>query len=369
MRRAASLVLGSVLLASPLAAQGDLLSACGTMEIAYAPAPPGSPSQRRAVDQQFRFLCGQVVAAITAAQPTIGIALSGGAHTPGTATTIGLRFGVPRVSVAARVNAALADLPNLYDGFTPAFEDGRLTPMGTITVPLASIEGSFAVGVFNGFSAGPAIAGLGAVDLLGSASFAPAVDRFGLTGSLFSWGAGARIGILQQGLILPGISVSGMFRSMGSVTLGSLNASDPRSGDVARFDTDLRTASFRAAITKGIGMIDLTAGGGYDRYSSDVRFDFALQCPPDQCGDSGTTILRPDPGIAGRLRTGAWNAYGDIAINFPLLNVVGELGYQRAMDGVTPDDLANVGLPRQMLTTDPLRDGRFFGSLGVRVLF
>ncbi len=372
MRRIVLSALGSLLLGSPLAAQGELLDACGHAAISYSPTPPVSSDQREAVEGQLRFLCAQVVGAMTQVQPAIGMAFSGGAHTLGTATTIGRRFGVPRISVAARATAAFADIPDLFDGYTPNFHDGRLPAMGTTTLPLGAVQGDVSIGVFNGFAMGPALAGLGAVDLLASLSYLPALDRTGLQRDIFNWGAGARIGILQQGLTMPGVSVSGMFRKMGTVSFGEIDPAHATAGDPAEFGTDLRTLSFRAAVSKRILALDLAAGAGYDLYSSNVHFDVILQCPAEECAIPGGVALRPQydgsPGIDGPLRTAAWNVYADLGLSLTMLNVVGELGYQKAADVVTPDDLGNAGLPRQDLTIEALQTGRFFASLGLRLM-
>jgi hypothetical protein len=213
--------------------------------------------------------------------------------------------------------------------------------------------------------------GLGAVDLLGSVSYVPVVEAIGLTEEIINVGIGARVGILQQGLLLPGISVSGMYRTMlDDVAFGSIAAD----GDPAEFSTSLSTLSLRAGISKGLLMFDLAAGAGYDRYSSDVSFDWELNCPASRCGDDYTLITRnPDGGrgVAGSLTTAAWNVYGNAGLSMLLLNIVGEIGYQKAMDVIDAARLRDAGLgsANQTPTTDALDGGRFFGSIGVRLTF
>lgn len=355
---------------SPVMAQDDLLEACGATEIQYSPAPP--PFGQDNINEQFRFLCGQVVSALTTVQPTVGIAFTGGAHTLGTATTIGRRLGlVPRISVTARANAALADIPTLLGDYEAQIDpDGELPAMGTTRVPVGSLQGDVTVGLFNGFSVGPAAGGFGAVDLLGSVSWVPAFEEAGLEEDIINWGVGARLGLLRQGLVTPGLSVSGMYRNMGEVSFGDIDDGDP-----AHFATDMSTISLRAAVSKGLLTFDFTAGGGYDIYTSDVLMDFELICPagtpPSGCGTP--TTLRPlnpetgETGITGELQTAAWNVYGNVGLNLLLLNVVGEIGYQKATDLVTLDDLRDSGLADEDSLADDLDDGRFFGSIGLRL--
>jgi hypothetical protein len=361
MRR---LILVCTLFLLPAAASGQdsLLQACAGLQ---ATSHQGDvPAQ---VQDQFRFLCGQVVQGMSAVQPTVGIAFSGGAHTLGTATTIGRRLGLfPRVSATLRVNAALADMPDLLDGYTPTFGDeDRLRPMGTVRLPVVAVQGDVVLGLFNGFTIAAGLGGLGAVDLLGGVSLVPAVDAIGLSESIVNVGAGARIGILRQGLVLPGVSVSGMYRTMRSdVTFGELGP-DPVAGDPAEFSADLSTWSFRAGASKGFLVLDLAAGLGYDIYSSDVHFDWRLRCPPEQCGEE--RILETDGGVQGRLRTAAWNAFGNVGLNFLLLRLVAEVGYQQPLDIVDGAALLRAGLPDQPPVVEDLAGGRFFLGLGARL--
>lgn len=366
MKRVLTFAIGLSFLAGPASAQEDLLSSCSTIQAtASPPVPGGVPTE---VNDQFRFLCGQVVNSLSNVQPTVGIAFSGGAHTLGTATTIGRRLGLlPRISVTARVNGAFADVPDLLDGFEPTLGDGGEVPaMGTGVAPVISVQGDAVVGLFNGFSFGPAAGGLGAVDLLASVSLVPRVETIGLAEEIVTAGVGARVGILKQGLVMPGISVSGMYRSMlGDVAFGDLAAGE----DPAEFSSNLSTLSFRAGISKGFVMIDLAAGAGYDIYTSDVAFDWELVCPAGQCLPGQDVTLTTTNGVEGELKTSAWNVYGNVGVNLMILDIVGEVGYQKSTDIVDAEALADAGLPDQSPTAEALEGGRFFASIGVRLTF
>jgi hypothetical protein len=358
MKRVLTSVLALGLLASPAAAQDDLLSACSTLEVRYSPAPPAFGQGE--IEEQLRFLCGQVVNALTNVQPTIGIGFTGGNHTLGTATTIGRRLGLfPRISVTARGNVALADMPNLLDGFDPTIgDDGEIPPMATSKFPVGALQGDVQLGLYNGLSLGP-IGGLGSVDLLGSVSFIPAIEETGLADHIINWGVGARVGILRQGLLMPGVSVSGMYRNMGEVSFGSVDDGDP-----AEFATDLSTISLRGALSKGFLAFDFAAGGGYDIYTSTPRFDFELFCPLERCGTP--TTARPTEEITGEMQTAAWNLFANAGLSLLVVSIVGEVGYQKATDVITAADLQEAGLPEQQPTAEDLGGGRFFGSIGVR---
>lgn len=360
MRRALPWLLALTLAAGPAAGQTTLLRSCVDLQVS---SPQGAvPAD---VQDQFRFLCGQVVQAMSAVQPTVGIGFSGGAHTLGTASTIGRRLGIPRVSVTARANVALADAPDLLNGYTPTFdEDGRLRPMGTVSVPVPAFQGDVVLGIYNGLATG-ALPGFGAIDLLGSVSFVPTVSRIGMTDPIVNAGVGGRLGLLRQGLIVPGVSVSAMYRTMLSdITFGELGPSGT-GGDPAEFTAGLSTWSFRGGVSKGLLLFDLAGGVGYDLYSSEVEFDWRLRCPPERCGQE--IILETQDGVKGTLRTSAWNAHGNLGFNLLLLRIVAEVGYQQPLDIVEQADLQAVGLPDQPPVVEDLTGGRFFLGLGLRL--
>jgi hypothetical protein len=362
MKRLTACVFALSILASPALAQGSLLSSCGDIQLSYS--PPTAEVTNGELELQSRFLCGLAVTALTNVQPVLGIAFSGGNPVLGTASTLGRRLGaIPRISVTARVNGAFAEGPDLLDGFQGQVDPGsnELPAMGTNSIPVASLQGDVVVGLFNGLSFGPAAGGLGAVDLLGSVSFIPSAEGAGLDEDVVNWGLGARIGILKQGLVMPGISVSGMYRNMSEVSFGTIADGDP-----AEFASDLRTLSLRANVSKGILLLDLAAGAGYDIYTSDVTLDWVLTCAAGDCGVTEVTV-RPQAPVTGELQTAAWNVHGNVGLSLLVLNIVGELGYQKAAEVITAADLRDIG--GRAPTSDDLAGGRLFGSIGVRLSF
>jgi hypothetical protein len=343
--------------AAPALAQGDLLARCGAIS-------PGRADLPQAVVDQYRFMCAQVVGTLSSVQPSVGIAFSGGNPVLGTGSTLGVRLGtIPRVSVSARGNLALADMPGLFEYAAVLNDGGTLAPMKRLGVPLGAFQADASIGLFNGFSVGPLLGGVGAVDLLGSVAFLPKVDRFGLTESTRNIGVGARVGLLKGGLVTPGISVSGMYRSLGKTSFGDLES---HSG---AFSTDLKTTSLRAVVSKGLILFDLAAGAGYDRYTSNMDLGWKLTCASSECrnANGGQNVVLQDR-IEGKLTTAAWNVFGNVGFNVLLLHFVGELGYQKATNPIGADDLRKANLPAtQPLTAEALRGGKFFGSIGARL--
>lgn len=369
MRRSIIGVMALLLLtAAPVHAQNELLTSCAENAV---PESSGVPAEiTNAVAGHFQTLCAQVANQITDFQPSVGVAFSGGNPVLGTGSTLGTRLGLPRVSVTARANVALVDLPDVFATGVGALggstlDQTTLQALETVGVPIGSLQGDIALGVFDGISLAPMIGGVGSVDVLGSASFVPQIDEIGLSQNIVNYGGGVRLGLLQQGLVAPGISVSAMYRRMGDVSFGDVDAGDP-----AQFSANLTNLNVRGVISKGILMLDLAVGGGYDQYTSDIAFDYRLECGTTEClaANDGDPIPLPlDEPIAGELSTAAWNVFGNVAMNFLMLNLVGEVGYQKAMDRVEQSDLEDLNLTREDLVAEELSGGRLFGSLGLRI--
>ncbi|HEX6590144.1 MAG TPA: hypothetical protein VF039_14155 [Longimicrobiales bacterium] len=311
---------------------------------------------------EVQFLCSNVATTLSTLQPTIGITFSGGNPTLGMGGTLGTRFGlIPRFSVTARVNAAYAEGPDFEEFASQVGEGEELPPAETRGIPLGAIQGDVAIGVFNGITLVPMLGGLGSIDLLGSVSFIPVIESVGLEEAIVSWGVGARVGILKGGLLAPGLSVSGMYRKLGEVQFGDIEDEDP-----GEFAMDLSTLSLRAALSKGFAMFDFAVGAGYDKYSSDPAFNFAVECQTNECvaasaDGSGITVTMAED-ISGDVSTAAWNVFGNVGLSLLLFNLVGEVGYQQATDILTGGDVDG-----RTLTEEEIGEGRFFGSLGLRL--
>lgn len=353
MRRfvVAAMVLG--ISAAPARAQSGLLQSCKNTTPSQAAGMPG-------VVDQFHQMCAQVVNSFAVLQPGIGIAFSGGNPVLGSGSTIGTRLGLmPRVSVSMRGNLALAQMPQLFEKYNAAFGEGEsLPPMARAGFPIGSVQADAAIGVFNGLAFG-----VGAVDFLASVSLVPKVDKIGLAESIVNYGGGARIGILKQGLLMPGVSVSGMYRKMGTIGFGDI---ETHPGAVSG---DLENLSLRAVASKGLLFIDLALGAGYDRYSSDVELAWKVSCGTQECrnANSGDPLLLQSA-IDGKLTTSTWNVFVNAGMSLLLVNIVGELGFQKSSDGVGASALEKAGFPaNQKLTKEAMKNGNFFGSIGLRV--
>ena len=160
MRKFASVVIASAVLAAPLAAQqANPDTQC----------PPGTVNSFGVPDQQraTQDACQKAIDLFRYMAPQLGTALAGGAPTLGQGGTLG---GVGHFSVGLRVNAVMGDIPQIQD--VPLSVQGaqRSTyPMKSQIIPLPTAD--LAVGIFGGLPLG--LTSVGGLDLLVSASYLP----------------------------------------------------------------------------------------------------------------------------------------------------------------------------------------------------
>ena len=303
-----------------LAAQEDDLDS-------FCPSGDSSGEQR----------CRLVVQALEIAQPRLGLAFAGGNPVPGTASTLGMRVGtLPRISLGGRITGAWTEIPSVLDDD----ED-------EIQFVIPSIDIDATVGLFSGFSPAPTLGGLLSVDLLGSVGIVPIPAGEGFeSGRPLSWGAGARLGLLRESFTVPGLSISGMYRRMGNVTYGDPTLED----DPAFFTTDLTNYSARAAISKRLLMLGLTAGVGYDRYISDMSLGAR-----GESSTLGSYVIRASQDGFENDRT---MAFLNLSYSLIILHAAAEAGWQSGGDIVPNTDFAE--------SFDPAK-GAWFGSFAIRL--
>lgn len=286
------------------------------------------------------FNCAAIARSVLFAQPRLLLAAAGGNPVPGTASTLGMRMGSsPRWSVSFRVAGARL---RALSGAEPSFE-------GTDASTAAGLGTAVAVGLFQGVSLAPTVGGVGSLDALGSVGFVLPGGEFdrgrvgGEEGSThpFTWSLGLRAGIFRESFTLPGISLTGTYRSVGRVAYQSENAPD----DIA-WSADLSALGARAIASKQMFGLGLAAGAGVDRISGDVQI-----LRPFHSGGLNVHI--------DNLQQDRLLAFGSLMYTRVVLHGVVEVGWQDAHDGDIPymfPESQNEG-----------GDGGFFGSFALRL--
>jgi hypothetical protein len=277
-----ALVLTSV---APAAAQNDLQDRC----------PTGNA------------FCQRMGLAAEIAQVRTGIGLAGGNPVAGASSTLGMRLGaIPRVTVAGRMTGVQLNVPNTLTA----------TSGGDIGNFPRSLNVDASVGVFSGFSLLPTVGGFGSIDVIASYGSFGLPDEF-VAGSTKSWAAGVRLGILRESFTAPGISLTGMYRSIDDVQLGSTFGPADGPGTYFRV-SDAKMLSARATVGKRILMLGAVAGIGWDRFSASAHAQDAanFSVTTDDFTNTRTTL------------------FGNLSWTMLILNIVGEVGVQRG----GPDD-------------------------------
>ncbi len=273
--------------------------------------------------------------------PQLGTSLAGGSHTLGLGSTLG---GLGHFAIAARINAIRGDVPAL--GSLNVGAQGRSSSnIETNSQFLGLPAVDFALGIFKGLPLG--ITRIGGVDLIGSASYMPevATDDVTLTpadGGL-KIGLGARVGLLEQSLLVPGVSFSYLVRDLPVTSL----AASAGNADFAISDFSLKTTSWRLAAQKNLLLFQFAAGYGQDTYTSEAEIDIDITSPvPVSFATSVGQEMK---------RT---TMYGSFGLNLLIAKIVAEVGQVSGGEVATYNAFAEAA-----------NKSRLYGSVGVRVSF
>jgi hypothetical protein len=283
-------------------------------------------------------VCSAAVDGTRALHPLIGVLVSGGNPTIGSAGTMG---GLGHAALTLRANAVEVVLPDLnYNGASATVPAGD-----KILAPAPLLEG--ALGLYKGMGAG-----LLALDLLGSAQLLPTnqVDNLAVAqdarriGSIaIGVGYGARIGILREMGPLPAVSFSIMRRDIPQITYGNTNG-----GDSYSYGVDLHATNLRLVASKRVLILGLAAGLGWDKYTGDAAIGFR-----------DPITLTPQPDIPLHLSSSRGLAFFDAGLNLSVMRLTGEVGYQTGKDQNLSTDFQDFDTTK----------GKFFAGLGLRLGF
>jgi hypothetical protein len=279
--------------------------------------------------------------------PQLGIAVAGGNATLAQGGTLG---GLPHFVVTLRANALPGVLPRV-DAVSPTLGGATQSDYATANQILGLPQVDAAVGVFKGLPLG--LTNVGGVDLLISASYLPDVSanqiNISTTGSALKFGYGLRVGLLQESLVLPGVSATYMRRDMPEINLLATSGDDTISVE----GLGVKTSAWRLVASKSFLLFGLAAGLGQDRYQTTADLYVAVNetgFPPA----SGRPF--PDGFEQKMTRT---NYFANAYVNMLMMKVVGEVGM---VSGGKVDTYNTFSGKRA-------DDSRLYGSVGLRLGF
>ncbi|MEO8089435.1 MAG: hypothetical protein ABI703_03970 [Gemmatimonadales bacterium] len=283
-------------------------------------------------------VCAAAVDGTRAMHPLVGMLVSGGNPTIGSAATLG---GLGHASLTLRANAVQLVLPDLaYNGGTSSVPAGD-----KLWAPAPLVEG--ALGVYGGVGNG-----LLAVDLLGSAQLLPTDQINNLTvdagartigGVALGLGYGARVGLLRGSGPLPAVSASIMRRDIPQITYGNVPA-----GDRFSYGVDLHATNLRLIASKQLLFLDMAAGLGWDQYTGDAVIQFR---------DPVTNVTQPPIPVA--LSSSRVLGFLNAGMSLSVVRLTAEVGYQGGKDQNLSSDFQGFDTTK----------GKLFAGLGLRVGF
>lgn len=337
MRKFVSVAIASAVFAAPLAAQD--VDKC----------PPGNtgatiPDRDRATQDA----CQKAIDIFKYMAPQLGTAVAGGAPTLGQGGALG---GIGHFSIGIRVNGVFGHLPQVQENEVQpsvfgAERDTYETERQLIPMPTADL----ALGLFGGIPLG--ITSVGGLDLLVSATYLPEFEadniKVEVDGSSLKFGFGARLGLLQESLLVPGVSVSWLRRDLPKVNMTARSGSD----SLQVRDFDVRTTSWRIMASKSFFVFGAAAGFGKDRYDSDTRIRGVVAARPPFTSTESREIDAEQEVT----RT---NMFLDLSMNLAFFKLVGEIGQVSGGEVETYNQFAG----------SKADDSRTYGSIGIRFGF
>jgi hypothetical protein len=306
------------------------------------------PAGTSALDpaRQTQDACQMALDVFDLMAPQLGLALTGGNATLGQGGNLG---GPGHFSIGLRGNVFNGDLPQVND-FPTSSPTGRVQRTGTNALPAKrQIVGlptaDAALGIFRGVPLG--LTNVGGVDLLLSATYVPNIGDVGDDIQVkpdrnWQFGYGARVGLLQESLVVPGVSFTYLKRDFPTTTI---TGSGSGVGiDVT--DAKVKTTAFRVVASKSLLLVGLAAGVGQDRYTESALVS----------GTAGTFV---SPQVTFDQKMTRTNYFLDVSLNLPVFKLIGEVGQ---VSGGTVDTYNE-------FSTGRADKSRTYGSVGFRLGF
>ncbi len=318
--------------------------------LAAAPATLSAQSNGCAANTT-QDACQKAVDLFQYMAPQIGTVIAGGNATLGQGGTLGglamFPFPHPKFSIGIRMNALQGSLPDLQQ-VSPAIGNRQSSTIPVNDQVIPGPAADLAIGLFKGLPLG--LTNFGGVDLLLSALYLPEFDKSNVSlefpdGGL-KIGYGARIGLLQESIVIPGVSFTWLKRDLPKANIMGSTQNAIGGADLAVNNLDVSTTAWRVVASKSLVFFGLALGAGQDKYSSSA----------DVVGTAGALAsgaVRVEQDLK---RT---NYFADLSMNLMLLKIVGEVG------------MVQGGVVETFNTWDGKQpaDRRMYGSVGARFSF
>jgi hypothetical protein len=336
-----------------------LVAACSAIAMPAAGAqgftnscPPGTVAGGIPdADRASQDACQMAVDVFQLMAPQLGLALAGGNATLGRGSTL----GPGHFSIGLRGNVFEGDLPQVNDFPTPGI-NGRVQRTGANALPgkkqvIGLPTADAAIGIFGGVPLG--LTSVGGIDLLVSATYVPeigdATDDVQIKPDRsLQLGYGVRVGLLQESLVVPGVSFTYLKRDLPRTDIFGTSSTI----DVNITDASVKTSAFRLVASKSLMLFGIAAGIGQDRYDQTATIQATVKS--NVLGVPAT--FTSDEVLLGQKMTRT-NYFVDLSLNLPVIKLIAEVGQVTGGKTETYNEFA---------TGSPAKS-RPYGSLGLRV--
>ncbi len=249
--RFVSSLVALTLMAAVAAAQGGSVNpACSDAAFVGPGLEGGNPCQK-AYDM-FGYSTQQYANVIAAGNPEIGRADGVG--------------GFPKFRVALELNYSTLVTPALRESGSIATGPAVSTTIPTLSADYIAVQVNGALGLFNGFDLGAVR--IGALDAIANINFVPSTTGGGFTVSADHKayiGYGGRLGVLQEGKVIPAVGVSYIIRDLPKMTL---IADDVLNNTVAVSQMKMNTSAWSVTVGKHFKAVSLVLGGGQTKFDA-----------------------------------------------------------------------------------------------------
>jgi len=277
--------------------------------------PPGSFKSNGDPDNTkiAQDACQKAIDLFQYLAPQLGAVLAGANVTQGLTGTLG---GLGHFSAGIRGNLMQASLPEI-DRVVPNTLGAEQSTYTLSNRFIGLPTGDVAIGLLQGIPLG--LTHAGGLDLLLSASYLPSYNNNSVdisVGSSWKLGYGVKIGILQEGALVPGVSLSILTRGLPKVTIVGTSGQDKLELD----SISVTTRSWRLVAGKSLLFVGGAVGVGGDTYTSDATLNVTIAPRPGITGGgSGGPIFLTQKVTRTNVFASAW-------IKVLVVRLVGEVG-------------------------------------------
>lgn len=261
--------------------------------------------------------CQKAVDLLNFMTPQLSTALASGNPTLGQGGALG---GLGHFSIDIRGSAVNGSLPQASDvGLSPLGAQHSTFTSKNQYIPAVSLDAG--IGLWRGYSLG--VTHVGGVDAIVTMTYLPNLSTSGsgggsitTTGGSEKFGYGARLGILEESAVTPGLSVAWVERDLPVISFGeTVNASGANPGGSINLDNlAIKTSDWRITAAKSFNIVGLSLGYGQDKYDANSLVSVMVD------GGGGPSVTASNFAMT---RT---NYFVGVFINLFLFKVEGEYG-------------------------------------------